>query len=61
MTEILKDSLHRTAYSTDAPSGCFVMAGSFGYEREHDETSMSIGEMLLFPAVRKATMDIIRC
>ena len=37
------------------PSGCCGMAGSFGYEKEHYETSMAIGEMALFPAVRKAT------
>ena len=36
------------------PSGCCGMAGSFGYEREHYETSLAIGEMVLFPAVRKA-------
>jgi FAD/FMN-containing dehydrogenase/NAD-dependent dihydropyrimidine dehydrogenase PreA subunit len=36
------------------PSGCCGMAGSFGYEKEHYETSLAIGEMLLFPAVRKA-------
>lgn len=39
------------------PSGCCGMAGSFGYEKEHFETSMAIGEMVLFPAVRKATED----
>lgn len=39
------------------PSGCCGMAGSFGYEKEHYETSMAIGEMVLFPAVRKATKD----
>lgn len=37
------------------PSGCCGMAGSFGYEKEHYKTSMAIGEMVLFPAVRKAT------
>ncbi len=37
------------------PSGCCGMAGSFGYEKEHYSTSMAIGEMVLFPAVRKAT------
>ena len=36
------------------PSGCCGMAGSFGYEKEHYETSLAIGEMILFPAVRKA-------
>ncbi len=36
------------------PSGCCGMAGSFGYEKEHYKTSMAIGEMVLFPTVRKA-------
>jgi FAD/FMN-containing dehydrogenase/Fe-S oxidoreductase len=36
------------------PSGCCGMAGSFGYEREHFELSMQIGELVLFPAVRAA-------
>jgi Fe-S oxidoreductase len=35
-------------------SGCCGMAGSFGYEAEHYELSMQIGEMALFPAVRAA-------
>jgi Fe-S oxidoreductase len=35
------------------------MAGSFGYEREHFELSMQIGELVLFPAVRAATGDVI--
>ncbi len=35
-------------------SGCCGMAGSFGYEREHYELSMQIGEMVLFPEVRKS-------
>ena len=39
------------------PSGCCGMAGSFGYEKEHYETSMAIGGMVLFPAVREATAD----
>ena len=34
------------------PSGCCGMAGSFGYEKEHYEVSMQIGELVLFPAVR---------
>lgn len=37
------------------PSGCCGMAGSFGYEKKHYETSKAIGEMVLFPAVRGAT------
>ena len=34
------------------PSGCCGMAGSFGYEAEHFEVSMKIGELVLFPTVR---------
>jgi len=42
------------------PSGCCGMAGSFGYEREHYDLSMQIGELVLFPAVRQAApTDII--
>ncbi len=41
-------------------SGCCGMAGSFGYEKEHYEVSMKVGELVLFPAVRKADKtDII--
>ena len=29
------------------------MAGSFGYEKEHYEVSMQVGELVLFPAIRK--------
>ncbi|MFM8704227.1 MAG: (Fe-S)-binding protein, partial [Planctomycetia bacterium] len=36
------------------PSGCCGMAGSFGYEAEHFDLSMQIGELVLFPAVRQA-------
>ncbi|MEL6970174.1 MAG: FAD-linked oxidase C-terminal domain-containing protein [Bacteroidota bacterium] len=36
------------------PSGCCGMAGSFGYEAEHYSVSQQIGELVLFPAVRKA-------
>tara|TARA_R110002051_G_scaffold325867_1_gene432565 strand:+ start:101465 stop:104374 length:2910 start_codon:yes stop_codon:yes gene_type:complete len=40
-------------------SGCCGMAGSFGYEKEHYELSMQIGELKLFPAVRKSSKDTI--
>ena len=47
-------------YSVETiPSGCCGMAGSFGYEKEHYELSMKIGEMVLFPAVRNAADDVI--
>ena len=35
------------------------MAGSFGYEKEHYELSMKIGELVLFPAVRSQDKNII--
>src|SRR5690606_13718235 len=38
-------------------SGCCGMAGSFGYEKEHYDVSMKIGELKLFPAVRKTAED----
>lgn len=40
-------------------SGCCGMAGSFGYEKEHYDMSMQIGELKLFPAVRKTTEETI--
>ena len=40
-------------------SGCCGMAGSFGYEKEHYEVSMQVGELKLFPAVRKAADEVI--
>ena len=44
---------------TIIPSGCCGMAGSFGYEEEHYDVSMQIGEQTLFPAVRKASEEIV--
>lgn len=41
------------------PSGCCGMAGSFGYEAEHFELSQQVGELVLFPAVRKAGADTV--
>lgn len=41
------------------PSGCCGMAGSFGYEKEHYDLSMKIGELVLFPAVRNQADDTI--
>jgi FAD/FMN-containing dehydrogenases len=41
------------------PSGCCGMAGSFGYEKEHYDISMKIGELVLFPTVRKQPDDVL--
>lgn len=39
-------------------SGCCGMAGSFGYEKEHYQVSMQMGEDTLFPKVRATAQDV---
>jgi FAD/FMN-containing dehydrogenase/Fe-S oxidoreductase len=47
--------LQAVGYEVDIiPSGCCGMAGAFGYETEHFEVSQAVGELVLFPEVRKA-------
>lgn len=43
----------------EIPSGCCGMAGSFGYEKEHYELSMSVGELILFPEIRKTSEETV--
>ena len=40
-------------------SSCCGMAGSFGYEAEHYDTSIAMAELSLMPAVRKAPADAL--
>ncbi len=40
-------------------SGCCGMAGAFGYEKEHYEVSMKVGELVLFPEIRKTAPEVI--
>ncbi len=40
-------------------SGCCGMAGSFGYEVEHYDLSMQIGELVLFPTVRQQSGEVL--
>ncbi|WP_298285792.1 FAD-binding and (Fe-S)-binding domain-containing protein [uncultured Lutibacter sp.] len=40
-------------------SGCCGMAGSFGYEKEHYQISMQVGEDTLFPKIRNAGKETI--
>ncbi len=47
-------SLARGVQVEYIPSGCCGMAGSFGYEAEHYELSKQVGELVLFPTIRKA-------
>ena len=41
----------------EIPSGCCGMAGSFGYEKEHFDISLKIGELKLFPAIREGGLE----
>jgi FAD/FMN-containing dehydrogenase/Fe-S oxidoreductase len=52
-------SLPKNYSVKEIPSGCCGMAGSFGYEKEHYDLSMKIGEMVLFPAVREAEEKVV--
>ncbi len=53
-TTFMKELLRRVpGISVDEiDSGCCGMAGSFGYEKEHYQQSLQIGEESLFPAIR---------
>jgi Fe-S oxidoreductase len=42
---------------TEVDSGCCGMAGSFGFEKEHYDVSIDLGERRLAPAVRAAAAD----
>src|SRR5699024_9077607 len=41
------------------PAGCCGMAGSFGYEKDHYDVSMKIGELKLFPSIRKSSEETV--
>ena len=43
----------------EIPSGCCGMAGSFGYEKEHYDLSMKVGELVLFPTIRKTVEGVL--
>ncbi|MEA1897420.1 MAG: FAD-linked oxidase C-terminal domain-containing protein [Bacteroidota bacterium] len=51
-------SFPKNYHVDEIPSGCCGMAGSFGYEKEHYELSMRVGELVLFPEVRNTGMEI---
>jgi Fe-S oxidoreductase len=56
-TALLRGIPGADVFEVDA--GCCGMAGSFGFEAEHYELSMSIGELRLFPAIRAEPEDAI--
>ncbi len=44
---------------TEVDSGCCGMAGSFGFEREHYDLSIGLGNRRLAPAVKAAAADTV--
>lgn len=52
-------TLKAVGLPTEIPAGCCGMAGSFGYKKEHYDISMKIGELKLFPEVRKTEEAVI--
>lgn len=52
--------LHRMGMEYEIPdTGCCGMAGSFGFEKDHYEIAMQVGERVLLPAVREATPETL--
>ena len=50
--------LRSCGYEVDLmDTGCCGMAGTFGYEAEHYEVSMKVGELRLFPAIRALSAE----
>lgn len=45
--------------ATELQSGCCGMAGSFGYEAEHYDISMKMGELCVLPAVRNSAEETL--
>jgi len=45
----------------DLQTGCCGMAGSFGYEADHYNVSMDIGELRLFPQLRETEQETLIC
>ena len=43
----------------EVKSGCCGMAGAFGFEKEHYDVSLKIGEQVLFPAIRSREGDFV--
>ncbi|MEX0680787.1 MAG: FAD-linked oxidase C-terminal domain-containing protein [Balneolales bacterium] len=55
-------ALERAGYQpVELQTGCCGMAGSFGYEENNYEVSMQIGELSLFPSIRKLNEKAVIC
>jgi Fe-S oxidoreductase len=55
----LKETVALAYNVEEIDSGCCGMAGSFGFEKEHYDISMAIGQRRLFPAVEKQPDAIV--
>jgi Fe-S oxidoreductase len=52
-------TIPKNYHPTLITSGCCGMAGSFGYEKEHFQVSQAMGELFLFPSIRKTSTNTI--
>jgi FAD/FMN-containing dehydrogenase/Fe-S oxidoreductase len=53
-------ALRAAGFSADIPdAGCCGMAGSFGFDKEHYQVSVDVGERVLLPAVREEAQDTV--
>lgn len=52
-------TLPRNYTVDEIKTGCCGMAGAFGYEKEHYSLSMKVGELKLFPEIKKTPEDIL--
>jgi len=52
--------LRRLGVQIETPeTGCCGMAGAFGFETDHYDVAMKVGERVLLPAVREAAKDTL--
>lgn len=52
--------LRRVGYTVQTiDAGCCGMAGAFGYEKEHADFSLKVGELTLLPAIRSASINTL--
>jgi Fe-S oxidoreductase len=58
--EAEEELLRRAGLELQTPeTGCCGMAGAFGFEREHHDLSVQVGERVLLPAVRALADDAL--
>lgn len=56
------EALEAAGYEVETlKTGCCGMAGSFGYEKDHYQVSMDIGELVLFPSLRSKEKSELIC